>query len=112
MSAFNRNIAAGGYTDRAAIDVGLRAYMLRVYNYMAAAVALSGVVAWFTYNAAVVTATAGQINGLTPFGQAVLGGPAMIVLLLATLGLVFFISFRIHRLQVTTALALFMVCGR
>ena len=32
----------------------------------------------------------------------------MIVLLLGTLGLVFFISFRINRLQVTTALALFM----
>jgi FtsH-binding integral membrane protein len=102
-------VTAGGYVDRAAIDVGLRAYMLRVYNYMAAAVALSGVVAWFTYNAAVVTDTAGKITGLTPFGQAVLGGPAMIVLLLATLGLVFFISFRIHRLQFTTALTLFMV---
>ena len=31
------------------IDAGLRAYMIRVYNYMAAAVALTGVVAWFTY---------------------------------------------------------------
>jgi FtsH-binding integral membrane protein len=109
MSDLHRNVTAGGYADRAAIDVGLRAYMLRVYNYMAAAVALSGVVAWFTYNAAVVTDTAGKITGLTPFGQAVLGGPAMIVLLLATLGLVFFISFRIHRLQFTTALTLFMV---
>jgi FtsH-binding integral membrane protein len=109
MSDLHRNVTAGGYVDRAAIDVGLRAYMLRVYNYMAAAVALSGVVAWFTYNAAVVTDTAGKITGLTPFGQAVLGGPAMIVLLLATLGLVFFISFRIHRLQFTTALTLFMV---
>ena len=109
MSDLHRNVTAGGYVDRAAIDVGLRAYMLRVYNYMAAAVALSGVVAWFTYNAAVVTDAAGKITGLTPFGQAVLGGPAMIVLLLATLGLVFFISFRIHRLQFTTALTLFMV---
>ena len=51
MSDFHRNVAAGGYADRAAIDVGLRAYMLRVYNYMAAAVALTGVVAWATFNA-------------------------------------------------------------
>ena len=109
MSDLHRNVTAGGYADRAAIDVGLRAYMLRVYNYMAAAVALSGVVAWFTYNAAVVTDAAGKITGLTPFGQMVLSGPAMIVLLLGTLGLVFFISFRIHRLQFTTALTLFML---
>jgi FtsH-binding integral membrane protein len=109
MSDFHRNVAAGGYADRAAIDAGLRAYMIRVYNYMAAAVALSGVVAWLTYNAAVVTDTAGKITGLTPFGQMVLSGPAMIVLLLGTLGLVFFISFRIQRLQFTTALTLFMV---
>jgi FtsH-binding integral membrane protein len=109
MSDFHRNVTAGGYADRAAIDVGLRAYMLRVYNYMAAAVALSGVVAWFTYNAAVVTDAAGRITGLTSFGQMVLSGPVMIVLLLGTLGLVFFISFRIERLQFTTALTLFMV---
>jgi uncharacterized protein len=108
MSDFHRNIAAG-YADRAAMDVGLRAYMLRVYNYMTAAVALSGIVAWFTYNAAVVTDAAGRITSLTPFGQAVLGGPMMIVLLLATLGLVFFISFRIQSLQFTTALGLFML---
>jgi FtsH-binding integral membrane protein len=109
MSDFHRNVAAGGYADRAAIDAGLRAYMIRVYNYMAAAVALSGVVAWLTYNAAVVTDSAGKITGLTPFGQMVLSTPAMIVLLLGTLGLVFFISFRIQRLQFTTALMLFMV---
>ena len=33
----------------------------------------------------------------------------MIVLMLGTLGLVFFLSFRIHRLQFTTALTVFMV---
>jgi FtsH-binding integral membrane protein len=110
MSDFDRNVAAPGYAGRATvIDAGLRAYMLRVYNYMAAAVALTGVVAWMTFSGAVVTNSAGQITGLTSFGQAVFGGPLMIVLLLGTLGLVFFISFRINRLQVGTALTLFMV---
>ena len=109
MSDFHRNVAAGGYADRAAIDVGLRAYMLRVYNYMAAAVALTGVVAWATFNAAVTTDAAGKIVGLTSFGQTIFSGPAMIGMLLATLGLVFFISFRINRLQFTTAMALFML---
>jgi hypothetical protein len=47
MSDYNKwNTAArGGYAGQtAAVDAGLRAYMLRVYNYMAAAVALTGVV--------------------------------------------------------------------
>jgi len=110
MSDFDRNIAArGGFADRtAAVDAGLRAYMLRVYNYMAAAVALTGVVSWLTFNAAVVADATGRLT-LSPFGQALYSGPAMIVLLLGTLGLVFFISFRINSLQYTTAMALFML---
>jgi FtsH-binding integral membrane protein len=106
MSDFDRNVAArGGFADRAAaVDAGLRAHMLRVYNYMAAAVALSGVVAWGTYNAAVTAS-----GTLTPFGQTIFSTPVMIALMLGTLGLVFFVSFRIHKLQYTTALTLFMV---
>ena len=46
---------------------------------------------------------------LTPFGQTLFSGPALIVLMLGTLGLVFFLSFRINRLQYTTALTVFMV---
>jgi FtsH-binding integral membrane protein len=111
MSDFDRNYAAarrGVGADRAvAIDQGLRAYMIRVYNYMAMGVALTGVVAWLTFNAA-VTETAGRL-ALTPFGQAIYSGPATIVLFLATLGLVFLISWRINSLQPSTAFALFMV---
>src|SRR5690348_3851019 len=110
MSDYDRNLAARGFgAQAAAIDAGLRAYMLRVYNYMAAGVALTGVVAWFTYSAAVVTNASGQIVGLTSFGQAIFGGPLTIVLFLGTLGIVFFLSFRISRLQASTALALFML---
>jgi len=110
MSDFDRNLAARGFgTARATvIDEGLRAYMIRVYNYMAAGVALTGVVAWFTYNAAVITNAAGQITGLTPFGSAIFGGPVTLILFLGTLGIVFFISFRISSLQPSTALMLFM----
>jgi FtsH-binding integral membrane protein len=110
MSDYDRNYArpAFGAERTAAIDAGLRAYMLRVYNYMAAGVALTGVVAWFTYSAAVVTNSAGQVTGLTAFGQAIFGGPITIVLFLGTLGIVFFLSFRISHLQASTALMLFM----
>ena len=111
MSDYDRNVAARGIgaARDVAIDAGLRAYMIRVYNYMAAGVALTGVVAWLTYNAAVVTDAAGRVTALTPFGQAIFSGPLAIVLFLATLGLVFFMSFRIQTLQPSTALMLFMV---
>jgi uncharacterized protein len=111
MSDFDRNLAVrSGYrADQVAIDAGLRAYMIRVYNYMMAGVALTGVVSWLTFSAAVVQTADGQITGLTSFGQAIYSGPLTIILLLGTLGLVFFMSFRINRLQPSTALALFMV---
>ena len=112
MSDFDRNVAsARGYgADRAvAVDAGLRAYMIRVYNTMAMGVALTGIVSWFTYQAAVVTNEAGAIVSLTPFGQAIFSTVGMIVLVLATLGLVFFLSFRVHTLQVGTATGLFML---
>jgi FtsH-binding integral membrane protein len=111
MSDFDRNYATAtrGAGRAVAIDAGLRAYMIRVYNYMAMGVALTGVVAWATFQAAVVTNANGAIVGLTSFGQAIYGGPATIILLLGTLGLVMFISFRIQYLQPATAFALFML---
>ena len=112
MSNFDPNYGAmrTAGTDRAiAIDQGLRAYMIRVYNYMAMGVLLTGVVSWFTYQAAVVTNAAGAIVGLTSFGQAIFSGPAVLVLFLGTLGLVFLISFRINSLAPSTAFALFML---
>jgi len=113
MSDFDRNYATAargvGAGRAIAIDAGLRAYMLRVYNYMAIGVGLTGVVAWFTFQTAVVTNAAGTITGLTPFGQAIYGGPMMLILVLGTFGLVMFISFRIQSLQPSTALTLFMV---
>lgn len=112
MSDFNRNYATArpGYADRAQlIDAGLRAHMIRVYNYMTAGVALTGIVAWLTYQAAGGDniLTMGRA-GLTPFGQAIFTGPLPLILMFGTLGLVFFISFRINRLQPSTALMLFL----
>ena len=110
MSDLDRNYAAtrAGYrTDQVAVDAGLRAYMIRVYNYMAAGVALTGVVAWLTFSAAVVQTAAGL--QLTPFGQAIFQSPLLWILVLAPLALVFVLSFGINRLQPGTALMLFFV---
>jgi len=115
MSDYDRNVAAfpGARAGQAvAVDAGLRAHMIRVYNYMAGAVGLTGVVAWLTYQASggdAIRIVGRTMTGLTPFGEMVMGGYSPIILMLATLGLVFFISFRIDRLQYTTALGLFML---
>src|SRR5580700_2228770 len=115
MSDFDRNYATlrGVGTDRAvAYDMGLRAHMIRVYNYMASGVALTGVVAWLTYQAAggdAIQISGGRISGLTSFGQAILSGPLAVGLLLGTLGLVFFMSYGISRLSVGSAMSLFFI---
>jgi len=112
MSNFDRNYAPfrGVATDRAvAYDMGLRAHMIRVYNYMAGGVALTGVVAWLTFQMAVVTNASGAIVGFTPFGQTLFGTPLKWLVILAPLGLVLFMSFRIGHIQAATARLLFFI---
>ena len=115
MSDFDRNIAAArtGYrTTQVAIDAGLRAHMIRVYNYMGAGVALTGLVAWFAYQAAggdQIQIIGRQVSGLTAFGHAIFASPLMWVFVLAPLGLVMLLSFGINRLSASTALTLFFV---
>jgi len=115
MSYDDRNYAAmrGAGTDRAvAIDEGLRAYMLRVYNTMAIGVALTGVAAWLAFQMAggdAIVVSGRSVSGLTDFGRFIFSFPGQIILFLGTLGLVFFVSWRIDRLNVSTATTLFMV---
>lgn len=110
MSDLDRDFAAArtGYHDsQLTIDAGLRGYMIRVYNYMTAGVALTGLVAWFTYSAAVVDTGAGL--QLTEFGQAIFASPLMWLFVLAPLGLVMLLSLGINRLSARTALTVFFV---
>jgi FtsH-binding integral membrane protein len=114
MSDFDRNIATAraGYRPEVAIDAGLRAYMIRVYNYMTAGVALTGLVAWFAFQAAggdSIAVAGNSISGLTDFGRAIFSGPLMWILVLAPLGLVMVMSFGINRLSPAAALTLFFV---
>ena len=87
-----------------AVDQGLRSYMLRVYNYMAAGLGITGVAAYATYHAAVDAA-----GGLTAFGSAIFLSPLKWVVILAPLALVFFLSFRIHKMSVAAAQTTFWV---
>ena len=79
------------------IDEGLRAYMIRVYNYMAAGVAITGVVAYVTFLMAVQQTGAGL--QLTDFGTFLFTSPFRWVVMLAPLGMVFFLSARIGRMS-------------
>jgi FtsH-binding integral membrane protein len=81
-----------------AVDEGLRAYMLGVYNYMAAGVALTGVAAYITSQLA-----GGSIATLTPFGLALYTSPLRWVVMLAPLGFVLFLGFRLQQMSIGAA---------
>jgi len=117
MSDLDRNYAspfgrAAGRTDAAAVDAGLRAYMLRIYNYMTIGLAITGLAALGVYMAAVTSdPSAGAVrigsSYLTPFGYAMFVSPLKWVFMLAPLAMVFAISFGINRLKPATAQLLF-----
>ncbi|WOH65158.1 Bax inhibitor-1/YccA family protein [Bradyrhizobium sp. BWA-3-5] len=95
MSNYDQDLTAPDTSGGAiAVDAGLRTYMVRIYNHMAAGVGLTAVVAWFTY----------QLTG-----PELLQNPLMWVFILAPLALVFFIGARINSLSVSTARLLFFV---
>ncbi|MCP3470815.1 Bax inhibitor-1/YccA family protein [Bradyrhizobium sp. CCGUVB1N3] len=95
MSNYDQNLADSGQAGRAiAFDVGLRDYMLRIYNHMAAGVGVTAVAAWLTYQLV---------------DPAWLQSPVMWVFILAPLALVFFLGSRINTLSVSTARTLFFV---
>jgi len=75
------------------IDVGLRDYMLRIYNYMASGLALTGIVAYVFAQSGLYIAIART--------------PLIWLVMLAPLGLVMWLSFGINRMQASTAQALY-----
>jgi hypothetical protein len=105
----NRDYMTSAQASVADYDVGLRAYMLSVYNYMAGALALTGVVAFGAHMMAVAgTNAAGQMM-LTPFGEALYLSPLKWVVMLAPLGMVFLISARIKTMSFISAQISFAV---
>ena len=95
--------------DQAVIDEGLRAYMLKVYNYMTTGLLLTGLIAYFFGKASVVTNEVGQIIGFTQIGVTLFGSPLKWVVMLAPLGFVFYLSARINRMSVSSAQVTFWI---
>ncbi|WP_265517836.1 Bax inhibitor-1 family protein [Nitratireductor luteus] len=96
---YQARVAPSARAD-AAIDEGLRAYMLRVYNLMALGLAITGVAAFATAQLAMTNPA---------FAQVMYGSPLRWVVMLAPLGLVFFLSARIHKMSVSAAQTSFWV---
>ncbi|MBM3508714.1 MAG: Bax inhibitor-1/YccA family protein [Alphaproteobacteria bacterium] len=76
------------------VDAGLRSYMLQVYNYMASGLFLTGLIA------AAVAYTPSVFN-------VIFGTPLKWVVMLAPIGIVFFLSARLHRMSAAAAQAWF-----
>lgn len=86
----NRTYAGTAQRTGVAVDEGLRSYMLGVYNYMTMGVALTGIVAYFTYSLASQNPAVAQL---------LYGSPLKWVIMLAPLAFVFFLSFRVHQMS-------------
>ena len=96
MAADYRTQIGAAAADRAVLDEGLRAYMLRVYNFMASGVALTGIVAYAVAHTPVLF-------------NLIFGTPLFWVVLLAPLGMVFYLSARINRMSAAGAQTAFWV---
>jgi len=99
MSNLDRNTYAGARAGVQQIDEGLRAYMLQVYNYMAAGLAITGVVAYLVYSMAVASDASGALR-LTEFGAVIYNSWVKWIVMLAPLGMVFYLSARLHKMSV------------
>jgi hypothetical protein len=131
MSNLDRNVATapfGRTIDRVspvAVDEGLRAYMLRIYNYMVLGLAITGFAALGVFLISVTGDAAGaarvvrngvegyaRISGgayLTPIGHLLFVSPFKWVVILAPLAMVFLLSFGINRVPPATAHVLFWI---
>jgi FtsH-binding integral membrane protein len=76
--------------DVAGIDQGLRTYMLRVYNYMTAGLAITGLVAWIVSQSPALLST-------------IHGTPLKWVVMLAPIGVVLLFSMRLHKMSAASA---------
>lgn len=99
----DRKYMTPAQADAAQIDVGLRQYMLRVYNMMALGLGLTGVVALLISNNPAIFGLFFQRGASGNVGPNLLGWAA----LLAPIGLALWLSFRIHSMRATTAAGMF-----
>ena len=89
----------------AVLDAGLRAYMLRVYNWMASGLLLTGIVAYAIANTSLINAFYPLQE--TAYGLRHVAGPLAWVAMFAPLAFVMVLSVGVNRLSTTTVQALY-----
>ena len=130
MSDYNRNVKTSPWGQAAgrtsvAVDEGLRAYMLHVYNYMVIGLAITGLAALGIYMISVTgdASAAAKIlrNGLevparvagnmylTSIGHTIFVSPVKWAIILAPLAMVFALSYGIQKVRPATAQVLFLI---
>jgi FtsH-binding integral membrane protein len=96
-----------GRTQTTAVyDEGLRAYMLRVYNYMGMGLAITGVVAFVVAQMSVTYDSSG-VGTQTAFGAMLFSVPLVYVIMFAPLGFVILFAARIHKMSAASAQMVF-----
>jgi len=94
--------------DAARLDAGLRAYMLRVYNYMASGLLLSGIVALLIASSPAI-AELFYTRVITPRGAATIPTTLGFVAMLSPLALILVMMFGVNRMSKTSAQAVYWV---
>jgi FtsH-binding integral membrane protein len=94
---------AGYARSGVAVDQGLRAYMIGVYNYMTLGLGVTGLAAYAAFALAEPQFAGGRLVGANEFGRLIWASPLRWVIVLAPLALVFWLSARINSMSVATA---------
>lgn len=81
----------------AALDVGLREYMLRVYNWMASGLLLTGIIAYVVANTSLINVFYPLAQ--TPYGMVHTASPLAMLSMFAPLAFVLVLSFGVNRLS-------------
>ena len=107
---FNRqNIFQATSAKTAVWDAGLRAYMLKVYNYMATGVLLTGIISLISFKLSAEVSASGQIIALSNYGNAIFNSGLKWVIMLAPLAVIFYMSFGINKMSTSKAQTVFWI---
>ena len=100
----NNRFMSSSNAQATQIDLGLRSYMLGVYNHMTTALAITG---FFALGLSFLAGP--SLYELTQIGKAVYGSPLKWLIMLAPIGMVFYISARINSISAEKARNLFYI---
>lgn len=102
----SRSYAPASAANAAVLDAGLRAYMLRVYNWMASGLLLTGVVAYAIANTSLIDLFYPVVQSQAGYAVRT-QGPLAMVAMFAPLAFVLVLSFGVNRLSRTAVQAIF-----